>query len=268
MHKRLWLYGFLVATLTACTMVDQTEHCVGTRYGKVVENQMDNGLNATILETANCFKTTQQNYPEEAKDWHEFSASTRDPVIIHGKIRAQYHYNEIPKLYLEKRTEGNAEIQMVSALNDAITTAMTKFTMDELFGTRRAELTDSIKAIASRKVGMGIVYDNIFLTDLNPPEAIAAARIQTAAKETQLQAARKQLEIDSVNASAVVLAAKGKSEAARLEAQAIASSPDVLKLRAAEAMAMGLSKACAGASTCIIGGNVLDKFMSIGGGKP
>lgn len=264
--SRFLLVPMLAAALSACTTVDQTEHCVGTRYKEVVENRMDNGLNWTIFESANCFATTQQNYPTEKDKWIEFTASTSNPVIVHGKIRAQFHYDNILKLYLEKRTEANAEIQMESALNAAITTAATKFSLDELFGERRGAFPDSVKAIAQRTVGLGIVFDNVFLTDLNPPEAIAAARVLTAQKETQLQAARRQLEIDSVNANAVILTARGKSEAARLEAQAIASSPDVLKLRAAEAMAEGLGKACANATTCIIGGNVIDRWMALGGG--
>lgn len=161
----------------------------------------------------------------------------------------------------------NAEIQMMSALTSGITDAATKFDLNELFGASRQAFQDSVKAITQRKAGPLIVFDNIYLADLNPPEEISKARVVSAKKETEYQTAQRQRDIDSVSAQGVVLSARGKAEAARLEAQAIASSPDVLRLRGMQAMAEGLSKICAGATTCIVGGTVTDKFMALGNGK-
>lgn len=259
-------FGLLLALVLAagCTTVHQTEQCVETRYGKVVNARMDNGLNSTIIDVANCFPITDLNYPEGGKDAHGFEASTSDPVLVDGKVSVVYTYTNIEQLYLEKRTEEAAHVQFLSALNEGITVATSKFTIDQLFGAQRAVYGDSIRAIAQRKAGPHIVIKQVFLRDLTPPKTIAEARVNAARKETEYAAARRQLSIDSINAAAVVLKARGDATKAELEARAIATSPEVLKLRAAEAVAEGMKGICSGAATCIIGGNVMDKWLNMG----
>lgn len=265
MYRRTLLLVPLIAALAACTTVDQTEHCVGVRYGSVVEKKMETGLNATIFTHARCFSLQEQNYPKEKGQSEAFSAATRDPVELTGNVAAVFQLRNIDALYLEKQSEENATTQMHNALRDAITTATAMFTIDQMFGPHRAAFNDSVKAIAQRKAGENIVFKSIFLTDLQPPKAIADARIVAAKKETELQAAQRQLQIDSATANGVVIRARADAERQRLEAQALAVSPEVLKLRAAQAMAEGLKEMCGRAATCIIGGNVLDKWLNLGG---
>ncbi len=260
--KRTMLIG-LVALLGACTTVHQTEQCVETRYGKIVNPRMDNGLNSTMIDVANCFPVTDLNYPEQGTEAHEFQASTSDPVVVDGKITVVYTYTNIENLYLEKRTEQAAHVQMLSALNEGITVATSRFTIDQLFGPQRGTFGDSVKVIAQRKAGPNILIKQVFLRDLTPPKSIADARVNAARKETELQSAKRQLQIDSASARGVVIKAEADARRQELEARALATSPEVLKLRAAEAMA----HLCNGVSTCIIGGNVMDKWFAMGG-KP
>lgn len=254
-----------VLAVSACTTVHQTEQCVETRYGKIVNPHMDNGLNSTLIDVANCFPITDLNYPETGSEAHNFEASTSDPVVVNGKVTVVYSYRNIESLYLEKRTEEAAHVQMLSALNEGITVATSRFTIDQLFGPARGTFGDSIRAIAQRKAGPNILIKQVFLRDLTPPKSIAEARVNSARKETEYAAARRQLSIDSINAAAVVLKARGDATKAELEARAIATSPEVLKLRAAEAMAAGMKDICGHASTCIIGGNIMDKWLNMGG---
>lgn len=265
--RRVSLFAMVVmlCTLNACfTVVHQTEQCVETRYGKVVNPRMDNGLNSTIIDVANCFPVTDQNYPESGGEAHEFEASTSDPVIVNGKITVVYNYTNIDQLFIEKRTEQAAHVQMMSALNEGITVATSKFTIDQLFGPQRAVYGDSIKAVAQRKAGPHIIIKTVFLRDLTPPPGIAKARVEAAQKETQLVAAKRQLAIDSAMANGIVIKATADAKKAELDARALATSPEVLKLRAAQAMAEGLGKMCTGTQTCIVGGNVLDKWLNLG----
>lgn len=265
--KRIAVMALAVGMLAACTTVDQTEHCVGVQYGKVTEKRMDVGLNLTIFTHARCFSLQAQNYPAAKGQGEAFSAATSDPVEITGKVAAQYQFQNIDQLYLDKQSEDNATTQMHNALRDAITTATAMFTIDQMFGPHRAAFNDSVKAIAQRKAGDNIKFVTIYLTDLQPPPSIAKARVMAAQKESELQGARRQLQIDSAQARGVVIKAEADATRQRLESQALATSPDVLKLRAAQAMAEGLKDICGHASTCIIGGNVLDKWLNLGG-KP
>lgn len=261
--RRFGIVG-LVALLAACTTVDQTEHCVGVRYGSVIEKRMETGLNATVFEHARCFSLQAQNYPLAKGQGEEFSAATSDPVEITGKVAAQYQFQNIDQLYIQKQSEDNATTQMHNALRDAITTATAMFTIDQMFGPHRAAFNDSVKAIAQRKAGDNIKFVTIYLTDLQPPPSIAKARVVAAQKESELSAARRQLGIDSAQARGVIIKAEADATRQRLEAQALATSPEVLKLRAAQAMAEGMKDICGKAQTCIIGGNVLDKWLNVG----
>jgi hypothetical protein len=45
MKGRNWAVMLLTLIVaSACTAVDETEHCVETRYGKIVTEKMSNGL--------------------------------------------------------------------------------------------------------------------------------------------------------------------------------------------------------------------------------
>lgn len=266
--KRLAALLSMAALVAACTTVDQTEHCVGVQYGKVTEKRMDVGLNLTIIEHARCFSLQAQNYPSTKGGGESFSAATRDPVELTGKVSAVYQFQNIDRLYIEKQSEENATTQMHNALRDAITTATAMFTIDQMFGPHRAAFNDSVKAIAQRKAGDDIKFVTIYLTDLQPPKAIAEARIVAAQKETELQTAKNQRIIDSVEARSVVIKAEAEAKRQELEARAIATSPEVLKLRAAQAMAEGFKDICKGTTTCIIGGNVLDGWLNAGTRRP
>lgn len=254
----------VVLSTAACTQVDSTEHCVGTRYGNITEPKMQTGLNLTILTSATCFSLQENNFPEKKGESESFSAATRDPVELTGSVSAVYRFKNVNQLFVEKRSPENAEIQMHNALRDAITTATAMFTIDQMFGPGRSAFNDSVRAIAQRKAGNNIQFVTIYLKDLQPPQQIAQARITAARKESELQSAERQKSIDSVNAMSVVLKAEAEAKRQELEARAMAVSPEVLKLRAAQAMAAGMKDICKGTQTCIIGGNVLDKYLNIG----
>ncbi len=72
--------------------------------------------------------------------------------------------------------------------------------------------------------------------------------------------ARQQFVIDSVRARGRVATATAEAEARRLEAAAYSQNPALLQLRIAEAQARGLSEACKGVQTCVIGGSIMDSW--------
>lgn len=260
--RRLLATLLLLAPLTACAVVDSTEHCVETRYGDVVRPYVPPGLTGVLTVDLTCFPVTDMNYPLAQGETEQFEAQTSDPVTITGQISAVYSYRDIPALFKDKRTPDNAQVQALNALREALGVATQQRTIAELFGPGRATFGDSVKAIAQRKAGAHIVFKQVFVNNLHAPQAIEAARIAAARKETELNQALKQLQIDSATATGARIKADAAAYAKQKEAEAMAASPEVLKLRVTEAMANGLARACAGASTCILGGNVIDKWMA------
>src|SRR5687768_16888527 len=87
--------GLVVAVglLAACTQVDSTEHCVETRYGKVVNPRMATGLNLTVLTSSTCFTMTEKNYPSTVGGKEMIPAQTQDPITVEGDIAIVYKYD-------------------------------------------------------------------------------------------------------------------------------------------------------------------------------
>jgi hypothetical protein len=258
--RHRWLALALVASAAACTSVDSTEHCVLTRYGKVVEPRMSTGMNFTPLASATCFTMTEKNFPERG-DKEVIEAQTRDPITISGDVAVVYKYDPatISQVFEEKRTPEAAEAEILNAIREGYRNALSQWTISQVFADRAA-LSDSVKRHIQRKIGGRAQIVNVFVRDIKAPPQIEEARIQAARQAQVLDQAQKQFVIDSVNARGRLMAAQSEAEAKRLEGAAYAANRDLLQLRIAEAQAKGMAEACKGVQTCVIGGSVMDTW--------
>jgi regulator of protease activity HflC (stomatin/prohibitin superfamily) len=251
----------VIGLLAACTSVDSTEHCVETRYGKVVNQRMGTGLNITMLTQATCFTMTEKNYPATPGAKEMIPAQTQDPITVEGDLAIVYKYDPatIIRVFEEKRTPDAAETEIINAIREGYRNALAQWTIAEIFS-NRAALADSVKFHIQRKIGDRALIQQVFVRDVKVPASIEQARIQAAQQAQVLDKALKQYVIDSVNARAVVLAAQATAEATRLAAQSYVSNPKLLELEIAKAYAEGLKEACKGVQTCVIGASVMDTF--------
>jgi hypothetical protein len=266
MHRRSALYrraaaGLVVATAAACTSVDTTEHCVLTRYGKVVDPKMSTGINFTPLADATCFTMTERNYPGNGAEKEVIEAQTQDPITVSGDVAVVYKYDPatITRVFEEKRTPEAAEAEIINAIREGYRNALSQWTIAEVFA-NRAALSDSVRQHIQRKIGNRAQIVNVFVRDIKAPPQIEEARIQAARQAQVLDQAQKQFVIDSVNARGRLMAAQAEAEAKRLEGAAYAANRDLLQLRIAEAQSRGLAEACKGVQTCVIGGSVMDTW--------
>ena len=252
--------AILTVVLSACTSVDSTEHCVLTRYGKVVEAKMSTGMNFTPLSNATCFTMTERNYPGgDGKEVIE--AQTQDPITVRGDVAVVYRFDPatIAAVFSEKRTPEAAEAEIINAIREGYRNALSEWTISEVFA-NRADLSDSVRRHIQRKIGNRAQIVNVFVRDIKAPEQIEAARVQAAKQAQVLDQALKQYAIDSVNTRARVMTAQADAESKRLEAAAYSQNRELLQLRIAEAQARGLAEACKGVQTCVIGGSVMDTW--------
>lgn len=252
----------LVLTLAlACTSVDTTEHCVLTRYGKVIEPKMGTGINFTPLANATCFSMTDKNYPESGGK-ETMEAQTADPITVVGDVSIVYAYDPatVTKLFEDKRTPEAAESEVLNAVREGYRNALAGWTVSQIFSGNRSALSDSVRAHIQRKLGDRARIKQVFIRDIKAPQQIEAARIQAAKQAQVLDQAQKQYAIDSVNARARVMGAEADAQAKRLEAAAYSGNRELLQLRIAEAHARALAEACKGVTTCVIGGSVMDTW--------
>lgn len=256
-----------VALLAACTTVDTTEHCIQTRYGKVVNQHMEPGLNWTLATQATCFKMVEHNYPGGTdKDGQPLAetmeAQTSDPITVQGEVALVYAYDPatIYQVFLEKRSPDQVEIEITNSIRAGYRTAIGKFSVAQLFG-ERDRFSDSVKAAVQRQLGHRAKITNVFIRSITVPKVIEDARIAAAQQAQVLDKALKQQAIAEADAKATVARAEGDAKANQLRAASYSSNQKLLDLEIAKAKAEGIGAVCQHSSTCIIGGSIADTWM-------
>lgn len=254
------LIGLLVF-FTGCTKIDQTDYCIETRFGKVVNEHMTTGMALTVFSEATCFPLTDVNYPSRG-DTETIDAQTADPVTVAGDVGVVYAYDpgSVNRVFIAKRTPQAAEIEILNAIREGYRTALAGWTVADIFSERRAELSDSVRAHIQRKLGDLATIKRAYVRDIKIPKAIEDSRIGAAQQAQVLDSTLKRYQIDSVGARSVVMKAQAEAQATRLRAEAYSSNPALVELERAKALSEGIAKACSGAqvTTCVIGGSVLD----------
>ena len=82
----------LAVVFTGCTKIDQTEYCIETRFGKVVDEHMATGMALTVFSEATCFPLTDVNFPATGQT-ETIDAQTADPVTVTGDVGVVYAYD-------------------------------------------------------------------------------------------------------------------------------------------------------------------------------
>lgn len=252
----------------ACTSVDQTEHCVETRYGNVVNERMTEGLNATFFTQATCFSLIDQNFPQSQDEAVTIAAQTgggQDPVTIQGDVAVVFRFDPttVYNLFLEKRSQEAALVEINNAIRDGYRTALAGWTVSSIFSEQRAALGDSVMAHIQRKLGDRAVITQVFVRDIAMPPAIEEARTRSAQQAQVLSQARQQYTIDSVNAASALMRSQAQATATRATAAAYEINPRLLDLEIAKEMA----KLCGAATTCVLGASTTELLGLRGGGR-
>lgn len=252
----------------ACATVDETEWCAETRYGRVVEEAVSTGLHGALISEYTCFDMTERLYPSpDEEEVETMEAQTRDQLTLVGDVSVTTILNEasMSQTFRDKRRPAAVDAEIVAGIRSGYRNAVAGWTVSEIFSDRRAFLADSVRVHIQRSLGDLATVLRVYVRDMAVPEQIERARIQASARENELIAAQRQAQIDSVQAWGEVQKLAAEAEGQRLMATALEQSPGLLQLRAAEALAGGLSKACQGVQTCILGGDVMQRFLAAGG---
>lgn len=262
----LTLILLMILLATSFTRVDSTEHCVLTRYGSVLKRKMPTGLNFTPLSEPTCFKMTQKNFPDNEEGKEVIQATTADPVTVEGDVAVTWSYNPgtIYQVFLDKRTPEAAETEVLNAVREGYRNALNAWTVNRIFSAQRANLSEDVRRQIQSKLGNRATIHQVFVRDIRIPPAIEQARIAAAQQAQVLDKAQKQFVIDSVEARGRVMRAEADARAKELEARSYAANPALIQLESAKAMSQGLSQACRGVQTCVIGGSVMDTWQRPG----
>ncbi len=252
--------------MAGTTTVDATEHCVLTRFGRVKQERMDTGFHFTPLSEATCFTLTESNFPKTGEA-ETMEAQTNNPVTITGDVAVIYAYDpdNVFQVFLDKRSQDAAEIVIRNSIREGYRTAIAGWSVDDIFSSRRRELSDSVHAHITDKLGGLARIETVFVRNIRTPQAIEDARVAAVRQDQVLDSIRTQFTIDSVRSASALLVARNSAAAAEAEGLAYQSNGALLNLRIAEEMANGLAQVCRGVSVCVVGGSVMDTWANATG---
>jgi len=247
----------LLTMLAACERVDETEHCIETRYGNVTNDHVGSGLTATVTVDLTCFPLTEQNYPQNAAGKEMIdNAVTRDSTIIAGDVAITWQYNptSILQVFKAKRRPEAVLFEVQNALRDGFRSAVATQSTESLLGPQRAAFDTVVRNAVQKKLGDIATVNKVFIRGIVLPPELTNARNRIVQQTADLREARNKLEIANANAAAQIALAKGEAESKRLLATSYANNSRIIDLEIAKEYA----KICGQATTCVLGGSVAD----------
>ncbi len=259
--------SFLIVGLSSFEKVDATEHCVKTRWGKVVTPKVENGLTPTVTTDLTCFPLTQQQFPGGAVRGEEAASETvefltRDSIMMSAEIALNWKYVNVDSAFTTRRSHDAVLSEMANAVRSGARDAGATIGLRDLMGANRAGLDEVFRKAINDQMSDYALVEKVYIRKVQIPANIQQLWTQTIAMTAEQTKARAQFLTDSLNARRVVITAEADARKVELETRALATSPEVLRLRTAEAFAKGFSEICKGVQTCIIGGSVMDTWKS------
>ena len=169
------------------------------------------------------------------KEQADATAASKDLQTVHSDVAVNFHVSpdRVANIYQEIGID--YKIRLIDpTLQEAVKAITAKFTAEELI-TRREAVRDDIKALLKEKLEpRGILVDEFNIVDFGFSPSFNSAIEAKVTAEQQALAAKNKLEQIKFEADQRIAEARGKSEAMRVESEALRTNPQILELRALE----------------------------------
>lgn len=179
--------------------------------------------------------------PEESTGANqEFSFSDKNGMTVTADVSVSYHVDSVkaPILFQKYRTDMNGIVAgpLRVAIRDAINVEASTMTVEEIYGSRKAELISKAQARVQKFFSpFGLNVEQVFwASPVRVPEQVMKQINQKIANEQQALAAQAAVATAEANARAKVAEAEGNAKATQIEANAISSNPQILTQRMIE----------------------------------
>ena len=169
------------------------------------------------------------------KEQADATAASKDLQTVHSNVAVNFHVgaDRVASIYQEVGIDYKQRL-IDPTLQEAVKAITAKFTAEELI-TRREAVRDDIKALLKEKLEpRGIMVDEFNIVDFGFSPSFNSAIEAKVTAEQQALAAKNKLEQIKFEADQRIAEARGKSEAMRVESEALRTNPQILELRALE----------------------------------
>jgi regulator of protease activity HflC (stomatin/prohibitin superfamily) len=221
----------LVLIFSSVGIVRAGERGVRLRFGAVTGDVLDEGLYFKIPLVERVVRMDVRIQKDEVSA----DAASKDLQDVSSVVALNYHLapQGVADLYQNVRQEYKSRL-VAPALQEAVKASTAQFTAEELI-TRRPEVREDIIEVLKEKFEPhGITVDAFNIIDFEFSEAFNRAIEDKVTAEQESLAAQNRLEKVKFEAQQRIEDAKGKAEAIRIEADALARNPAIIDLRAIE----------------------------------
>lgn len=217
---------------------------IGPGYAGVVYN-MDGGIEDETLsqgfhvvapwkhvseypistETVYYTKNSVDGDDKDKKTDKSVNVNTKDGKQVNVSVTYAYHMDveKLPAVYAKFRGQNIGAIEsgyMKNAMYEALNNITSQYSLMELVGDKRPEINQKIfEAFRDDLSDYGIVIETFNLSDVVPDEATATAIQNVVNAQNELQRAKIEKERAEVEAEKARVSAKGKADAALIEAE-------------------------------------------------
>lgn len=180
------------------------------------------------------------NKEEGSEKNEEFSFADKSGLTLTGDVAVSYHVDsaKAPILFQKYRMEMDAIVAgpMRVAIRDAITNNASSMTVEEIYGSRKAELIAKAQADVQKFFApFGLDVEKLYwASPVRVPDAVMRQIDQKIANEQAALAAQAAVATAEANARARIAEAEGQAKATQIEANAITSNPQILTQRMIE----------------------------------
>ncbi len=177
---------------------------------------------------------------EQAEANEEISFQDKSGLGVSADVSVAYHVeaSKAPILFQKYRTDmaGIVAGPLRNAVRNAIVERAATMGVEDIYGPQKAALINQAQKDVERYFApYGLVVDQLYwASNIRLPESILAQINARVANEQQALAAQATVATKEAEARAEVAEAEGHAKATQIEADALRSSPEILKRRAIE----------------------------------
>ena len=191
---------------------------IKTRFGKVVGNRLNEGINLKVPFIEKIVKMNIRVQKIEI----DTSGASKDLQDVQMKIAVNYRvdYKKATSLYKNVGTKYEETI-LNPAIQESIKAVTSRYTAEELI-TKRNEVSDGCEQELSSKVlKYGLTIDSLNITDFDFSEEFNKAIEEKQVAEQKVLTAKQELEKAKVDAEKKIVAAEAEKQANELKQQTL-----------------------------------------------
>lgn len=223
------VFVIIIVVYNCFTVINAGEVGIKTRFGKVVDTQLNEGLNLKFPFIENIVKISVKLDKIEV----ESSGASRDLQDIKMNLAVNYHVigEKAPNLY---RTIGKdyKNVILVPAIQETIKAVVSEYTAEELITKRQEVSVKATNELNEKVKNFGVAIDTFNIINFAFSEEFNNAIEEKQIAEQKVLKAKQELEKTKVEAQQKIENARAESEALKLQKQEI--TENLLKLREIE----------------------------------